>query len=310
MPRSLVLLLLLFSTCLANAQSTLTGLVTDPTGALVPGATLTLHLHGQPAVSARSNELGVYSLTTPAGSGTLDVSAPGFAPYLNPKLAVSGNAMTLNIQLIIATQTQEIEVSADTNSAADPNNNGDQITLKGHALDQLPTDQTQLQQQLNALSGGDAPELYINGFSGGTLPPKDTIREIRINQNPYSAQNDTNPVNGRIEIFTKPGADKLHGDLYVEGNDSPFNSRNPFAPNLPPYYDYQSFGSLGGPINKRASFFFSGGRRSYQGSTIVDAQIVDPVSLAQVPLLRTCWRRTRTRRCRRGWMHRWASRAR
>ena len=70
-------------------------------------------------------------------------------------------------------------------------------------------------------------QIYIDGFSGGQLPPKSAIREIRINQNPFSAEYDRLGY-GRIEILTKPGTDKLHGQFFVQGNDKNFNTGNPF----------------------------------------------------------------------------------
>ena len=261
-----------------QGSATLSGVVTDPSGAVVPGATVTLHpAGGGAAVSVVSGPSGLYVLAAVGvAAGQLDVSAPGFAPYGNAAVELTaGRVKTLNVQLILATATEEVEVSGAAKDTTDPNNNGDSLTLKGHDLDLLPTDQGQLLQQLQGLSGGSAPELYVNGFSGGALPPKDSIREIRINQNPYSALNDTNPVNGRIEILTKPGSDKLHGSLFVQGNDSPFNSRNPFAAETPAYYQYYASGTVGGPINKRSSFFVNFNRESFQGNTIIDAQVLD-----------------------------------
>ena len=97
--------------------------------------------------------------------------------------------------------------------------------------------------------------MYIDGFTAGQLPPKSSIREIRINQNPFSSEYDKLGY-GRIEIFTKPGTDKYHGQFFVNGNDSAFNSRNPFAGPEPGYDSTQFNGNIGGPINKNASFFF------------------------------------------------------
>src|ERR1035441_10543726 len=49
-------------------------------------------------------------------------------------------------------------------------------------------------------------QIYIDGFTGGQLPPKESIREIRINQNQFSAEYDRRGF-GRIDVFTKPGTD-------------------------------------------------------------------------------------------------------
>jgi hypothetical protein len=135
--------------------------------------------------------------------------------------------------------------------------------------------------------------MYIDGFTGGQLPPKSSIREIRINQNPFSAEYDKIGY-GRIEIFTKPGTDKFHGQFSVEGNSSGLNSRNPFlaADQTQPYDSVIYMGNIGGPINKKSSFFFNVQRRNIDEIAVVNAQIPDsagqPITYtASVPNPRT-----------------------
>ena len=77
-------------------------------------------------------------------------------------------------------------------------------------------------------AGPEGGEIFIDGFSGGQLPSKDSIREVRINQNPFSPEFDKLGY-GRIEILTKPGTDKLHGQGFFNFGDDIFNSRNPYA---------------------------------------------------------------------------------
>ena len=62
-------------------------------------------------------------------------------------------------------------------------------------------------------AGPGGGSIFIDGFSGGQLPSKESIREIRINANPFSPEYDKLGY-GRIEIFTKPGTDKFHGTVY------------------------------------------------------------------------------------------------
>ena len=82
-----------------------------------------------------------------------------------------------------------------------------------------PTTPMSCNRSLEALAGPSAGpnggQIYIDGFTGGQLPSKSSIREIRVNQNPFSAQYDSLGY-GRIEILTKPGTDKLHGQLFAE----------------------------------------------------------------------------------------------
>jgi hypothetical protein len=261
------------------------GTLTDPNGALIPQAAVTLeHNDGSPAQTTQSSRDGRYSFTNVAsGSYILHVAAAGFADYESrPFAIVETGSKTLDVHLRIETQQVHVDVSSDSGDETDPNHNAEAIVLHGKSLDDLPTDPTMLQQQLQAMSGGEAPAMYVDGFSNGTLPPKNTIREIRINQNPYSAQNDTDPNSGMIEIFTKPGTDKLHGDIFVSGNDSAFNTQNPFTSSQPPYYSTNFNADLDGPLSKSASYFLSFNRQSAQTNAVVDAEVLDATAQNQI----------------------------
>ena len=133
---------------------------------------------------------------------------------------------------------------------------------RGKDLDALPDDPDELQTDLEALAGPSAGpnggQMYIDGFTAGQLPPKSSIREIRINQNPFSAEYDKLGY-GRIEIFTKPGTDKYHGQISVMGNSRHSTRRNPFLQGQSrPTTRCMFMGNIGGPIGKKASFFFDG----------------------------------------------------
>ena len=127
-------------------------------------------------------------------------------------------------------------------------------------------------------SGGGS--LYVNGFSGGQFPPKDTIREIRINQNPYSVQYPELGY-GRVEIFTKPGGDKLHGDFFSAGSTKSFNALNPYTGNEPPYFLTFNRGDLNGPLGKKTSFFVSGRRIDQHSNAVVNAFNPDGTALSE-----------------------------
>ncbi|RPI22805.1 MAG: carboxypeptidase regulatory-like domain-containing protein, partial [Acidobacteria bacterium] len=116
--------------------------------------------------------------------------------------------------------------------------NANSLVLKGEDLETLPDDPDDLADALQALAGPSAGpnggQFYIDGFSGGRIPTKASIREVRINQNPFSAEFDRIGF-GRIEILTKPGSDQYHGQASFGFNDESLNSRNPFAPNRAAY---------------------------------------------------------------------------
>ena len=142
---------------------------------------------------------------------------------------------------------------------------------------------TLLSKEFEALSGGSGQStIYVDGFSGGKIPPKNMIREIRINQNAYSAKNDTDPIGGFVEIFTKPGTDKLHGEFFAYGNDSALNAKNPFYPNQPAYDSYSLQGNVSGPLTKRSSYFLNGGQFVDDTNSTISAVVLN-ADLNQVP---------------------------
>ena len=172
-------------------------------------------------LTTQTNSQGMYEFKgLPPGKYTLNVIAQGFTVYENDNVTIADQPLRLNVQLAIAVEEQKIQVS-DTAPTVDvnPANNAGAIVLSGKELEALPDDPDELQSDLEALAGPSAGpnggQMYIDGFTAGQLPPKSSIREIRINQNPFSSEYDKLGY-GRIEIFTKPGTDKYHGQLYVE----------------------------------------------------------------------------------------------
>lgn len=271
------------SSPLPAAQCRLRGSILDPSGAVIPHAQLSLEAPDGTMQQQTSSPDGHYCFpAVGAGDYKLHVAMDGFAPWEQQVHISAGSPVLLEVHLKIGEQQIQMDVSSDSADATDPNKNGDAIVLKGKAIDELPTEPSQLQQELQGMSGGDSPSIYVDGFSDGTIPPKNTIREIRINQNPYSAQNDTDPTNGMIQIFTKPGTDKLHGDFLLFGNDSVLNTQNPFVENQPPYHSLQINGDVNGPINKKASYFFNFTRRDFATNAVVNAEVLDASNQNQI----------------------------
>lgn len=264
----------------AWSQSTSTGLhgtVTDPSGAAVTNATVIAVTPDGQAKNTTSNRTGAYELTgLAAGTYTLTVNAPGFAPYAQDVQVTTGQSLQANVTLAIEVEKEKVNVvDQGTTVGTDPASNAGAIVLRGADLDALPDDPDELQTDLEALAGPSAGpnggQIYIDGFTGGQLPPKSSIREIRINQNPFSAEYDKLGY-GRIEIFTKPGTDKFHGQVSVMGNTAALNSQNPFLQGQePPYHSMQYMGNLGGPLGKKASFFFDLQRRNIDELSVITA---------------------------------------
>jgi len=272
-----------------TAPGALRGQVTDSTGAVIPGASVIMTPAAGSPIVVQSDAQGLYEFKTlAAGKYTLTVATTGFSLYENDNVVIAAQPLRLNVTMAIEVETQKIQVS-DTAPTVDvnPSSNAGAIVISGKELEALPDDPDELQSDLEALAGPSAGpsggQMYIDGFTAGQLPPKSSIREIRINQNPFSAEYDQLGY-GRIEIFTKPGTDNLHGQLFVIGNDSAFNSPNPFAGQEPPYDTTQYNGSIGGPLSKTASFFFNLERRNINELAVINTPALDN-TLAQTTLV-------------------------
>ncbi len=264
----------------ASARTgTLRGQIADPSGAVIPQASLTVTSTTGVSRTGTSDATGQYSITgLPAGQYSVTVQATGFSPFTSPPVTIApGQSERLNISLSIQMEEQQVQVTGDTPGVSvDPDSNVSAVVLTGKDLDALSDDPDELSNELTALAGPAAGpsggQIYIDGFTGGQLPPKSAIRAIIINQNPFSAQYDT-PGYGRVEILTKPGTDKLHGQVFVNASASAFNTANPFAQNQPPYHTLQYNGNVSGALGKRASFFVNFDRRNIQDNSIVHANV-------------------------------------
>ncbi|MGA3226834.1 MAG: carboxypeptidase regulatory-like domain-containing protein [Acidobacteriaceae bacterium] len=264
------------------ATGSLHGAVTDPSGARVVRATIAVQAADGTTSTVLSGADGAYLFPQLApGTYTITVTAPGLALAQAQSVTVDAGRATLqNLALNIAVDQQQVTVTEQgTGLDTSPDNNSSAIVIKGKDLDALSDDPDELQDELNALAGPAAGpnggQIYIDGFTGGQLPPKSSIREIRINQNPFSAEYDKLGY-GRIEILTKPGTDHLHGMIMASGNDSAFNSLNTFVTSEPPYYSTFFLGNVSGSLSKSSSWFVSGFRRDNNANSIINAQLLDP----------------------------------
>jgi hypothetical protein len=254
-------------------QATIHGHIADQTGALIPGAKITIvDASGTNIRTLTADAGGAYEARgLAAGSYIIKAESAGFAPFQSQPIAIAaGQAKRVDIAMAIQVEQQNIVVTDETPTVnVEASGNSNAIVLKGKDLDALSDDPDELANELSALAGPSAGpnggQIFIDGFSGGQLPPKSAIREIRINQNPFSAEFDRLGY-GRIEILTKPGTDKLHGQFFAMGNDSAFNTDHVFDSsgirvNPPNYYSYMFNGTLSGAINKKSSYFVSAERR-------------------------------------------------
>jgi hypothetical protein len=289
-----VFFLAAFTPMIARAQqagATVHGLVADPDSAVIPGATVTLTPASGRAITTQSQSDGTYVLHgVAAGTYSITVTMPGFATFVKQGVRIAaGQTLTQDVKMAIEEQTQTVQVTASAAQVGvDPDNNASSTTIKGKDLDALSDDPDELSSELTALAGPAAGpnggQIYVDGFTGGQLPPKSSIREIRINQNPFSAQYDRLGY-GRVEVFTKPGTDKFHGQFNLQGLDNALNTGNPLLnafntpgqpiKTQPPYHTTFVLGNLTGPLASFASFTVSGSHRAIQDNNLVSATILN-----------------------------------
>jgi Carboxypeptidase regulatory-like domain len=263
----------------------LRGTVTDEFGGLVVGATITLIDTKGAQQAAQTGNDGTYNFNALApGKYTLNAAAAGFAVFENNEVTISaGKRLTVDVKLSITLSNEQVTIAAETPISTEAESNASALVIKGTDLDALPDDPDDLSAALQALAGPAAGpnggQIFIDGFTGGRIPPKESIREIRINQNPFSAEFDRLGF-GRIEILTRPGTDKMRGQTFFSFNDESLNTRNPYAPSRASYQARNYGGNLSGPISKKkASFFLDFEKRDSDDNSIINAKVLDPATL-------------------------------
>jgi hypothetical protein len=282
----------------------LEGLITDPGGSAIPHAKLTLKNDASGQVrDAETDQQGFYTFPLlPVGVYDLTISAPKFATrtVLGLALQVGQPArVDLTLQLPRGQTVMQVEARPPLVQAASPaigdeisNQRVTSLPLNGRQFSQLallaagavPPYPDSATQQFNTPALGlgfsvDGQRSERNNFSldGITLiepfaysltvsPSIDAIREFRVVANSYSA--DQGMVSGaQVNIVTRSGSNRLAGTAYEFLRNSVFDAKNYFddpALPIPPFRQNQYGASLGGPIRRDRTFFFT----QYEGFEI------------------------------------------
>ena len=139
----------------------------------------------------------------------------------------------LAVTMELATMAQNVEVTETRNEISiDSDSSLSTTVLKQDFIDALPDDEDELANYLTQIAGtrggaGGGATFIIDGFTGGRIPPKDQIQEIRISNSPFSAEF-SGIGYGRTEIITKAGTGDFHGHMNFQFRDESLNARNPF----------------------------------------------------------------------------------
>ncbi len=296
----LILVILVSLAAVSNAQTfrgTINGTVTDPSGGVVPNATVkaTEIATGLDHTTTTTNDGAFAIQDIPLGFYKVTVTASGFPAYTVDKVeVVAGQIYTLQVKLSLQQQTTTVEVSAaaltldtstQTQTMTIPDDIVQNIPLNGRDFTQLisvepgfggynvggfgslnGTRPNQINWQIDGVDNNDfwhnIPAVNQGGVSGiaGTVLPIDSVVE-------FSAQTSSGPEGGRnaggtVNVVTKSGTNTIHGSLYYYNRNEYFASPSPFFTPAPgtkaPRERNENYGfSAGGPIIKNKTFVFA-----------------------------------------------------
>src|SRR5687767_811910 len=220
----------------APAQSTRDGrvlvTVVDMTGAILPGATVTVVSEEDaarpPAIGTTADSGVAAILGLRPGRYTIRAEFAGFDVGQITGARVRAGDNKHQIELAITGFEDTIEVGRDaTSAAADPNGGSLSTQLTDEEIEALPDDPNDLIRQLVEMAGGNAV-VRVDGFNGGNLPSRDVIRSIRIVRDTFPAENHSAESDG-IDIITQAGVGPIRGGFSTRVRDSVFSGDNPFV---------------------------------------------------------------------------------
>ena len=244
--------------CAATQAQSLTfinGLVFDQNEAALPKARVTL-VGGTRSQTATTDTNGAFRFDKlAAGDYEIKVEREGFQTITLAINASLKAATPLRIVLPIADLQQDVTVNdAAAQINTDTTNNQNVVAIDREALNKLPAfDQDPIAAVSGFLDAGatgtGGVTLIVDGVEVKKLGVSSSaIQEVKINNNPYSAEY-ARQGRGRIEVITKPAVAQLHGEFNWTFRDARFNARDPFAKVRAPEQRRMYEGNLVGPLN-------------------------------------------------------------
>lgn len=261
-----------------NHTATLQVTVRDPSGAVIPSATVTVTgtEKATAAAAARvaaSDPHGVATMPNlPPGRYTISVAFPGFETRTLTNVRVRAGDTHRDVTLPIAKVSEDVAVGRDAATAAsDPNNGRLGNVLTKAQIDALSDDPDEMEQQLKDMAGPGAT-IRVDGFHGGKLPPKSQIRSIRFSSSMFAAENHNGGLTF-VDIETQPGLGPLRGSTDFSFRGGALDARNAFQPAKGPEQSTQYNGDLSGTLWKNRTSFSIGvtGANRYDSANVYAA---------------------------------------
>lgn len=298
----LVLLVLFFVTLalgrMASAQitaATISGIVRDETGAVLPGVDVTMkNLETGLTRSAATGRDGIYNIPgLPPGLYEIRASLPGFATAVQADVPLTlAQQASLNVTMRVSAIERVVVVGAPT--VVDMRTSALSAVVDQHTIEALPLngrnfiDLTLLQtgvavfntrqratvtargQQININGADGRANSYLldganmNGYAGLAVPTAadttlgvDMIREFRVVTNAFSADYGR-AMGGVVSVVTKSGTNEFRGSVFEFFRNRALDARNFFDIEKPAFERHQFGFTTGGPIRRNRTFFFAG----------------------------------------------------
>jgi hypothetical protein len=230
------------------SAAVVSGIVVDPSGAVMTGVAVHLKCANAQPRETLTNHEGRYRFEEAASGCEVAIEKPGFRPV---RARAAGE-----VRLTLEIEIQRTEVTVNDTAA-----NMDTVVLDRRTIERLPVmgnDVLAAAAELldaPALGSGGA-SLVVDGMEGPMQKiPAKLIQEVRINQNPYSAEY-SRPGRGRIEVVTRKGEPEFHGSLEFQFRDAALDARNAFALTKPDEQRREWSGSFTGPLGRRSQTTF------------------------------------------------------
>src|ERR1700723_2159236 len=286
-----------------QTNGSIRGIVNDPSGAVVQGATITAILTGTDSQrSVTSDKDGAFDIPELAvGSYDLSADAQGFKKFIVKGVVVSighVNFVTVTLPIGRANDTVTVEANAtqvETTStqlgAVMTDQSIRELPLNSRSAYALLQLQPGVQSQLGAdlfagsdnvgavsvnggrgrannymVNGGDGNDIFVN--APAIQPSPDAIEEFRVLTNTFDAEYGRNS-GSVVNVVTKSGTNAVHGDFYEFIRNDALNTKGFFDNSVAPYKQNQFGATIGGPIKKNRTFIFGSyeGLRLHQGTS-------------------------------------------
>lgn len=277
-----------------SSDASVSGVVTDPSGAVIPGARITAtNIHTGLTQTMQSNASGVYMITPlPPGSYSLVVEREGFEKLVENMVLTVGQAVTINVPLKVGQEAQTVTVNAGSilinTTNAEISNVVDETTIKELPLNGRDpsallflspgvtnilnsgagynqTSNSMATEQGASAGGGQQGSTYalldgvpnMDFYMGlsAPFPNADATQEFRAITNNFGAEYGFSP-GAVVTLATKAGTNSFHGGLFEFVRNQMFNASNWFSGNKDLLKRNQFGGYIGGPIRKDKLFLF------------------------------------------------------